>query len=268
MRKVVHRLYSLLGKGLTFVWLPVTVIVVWIFVSGDRANYYMPRFGETISGVSELLSPEGMKRDVLPTLANMLTGFGIAVVVGVILGVLIGRISIVRELTSPLISFFRSVPPPALLPLAIVLLGIGAEMKIALIAFGALWPTLLSTIDAVRNQDPGLDDLARVYAIRRSRKLAQMTIPAAAPQIVAGMRTSLLYAITLIVLSEMVASSFGLGYSVLLAQRTFQISDMWAAIILLGLLGLVLNSLFVVFERVVLRWHLSRNSERGETWIA
>lgn len=263
-----RKIFPLFTRGLTFVWLPATIIVAWVLVSGDRSNYYMPRFGDTITDVGEFLSPEGLTRDVLPTLANMLSGFGIAVTLGVLLGILIGRITIIRELTSPLISFFRSIPPPALLPLAIVLLGIGVEMKVALIAFGALWPTLLSTIDAVRNQDPALDDLARVYSIRRARKLLQLTVPAAAPQIVAGMRTSLLYAITLIVLSEMVASSFGLGYSVLLAQRTFQISDMWAAIIVLGLLGLVLNSLFVILERLVLSWHLSRNRERGESWIA
>jgi sulfonate transport system permease protein len=250
-----------------YLWLPITILAVWALSSGNGSSFYLPDFRATLDATGGFLSAEGLATDVWPTVSTMFAGFLIAVGAGVVLGVVIGRVAILRELFTPFISFFRSVPPPALLPLAIVVMGIGSEMKVSLIAFGALWPCLLSTIDAVRNQDPALSDLARVYSIGRVRALLRITLPAAAPQIVAGMRTSLLYALTLIVLSEMVATSAGLGHSVLLAQRTFQISDMWAAIIMLGLLGLVLNGLFVVIERRVLRWHLTRHKDGTRTWI-
>lgn len=256
------------GRALMGVWLLVAIVVVWVIVSRNSTSFYVPQFEATMRSIGEYFTIDGMVTHVLPTVSNLLAGFVIAVVAGIVLGVAIGRSRLLREATAPIIGFMRSVPPPALLPIAMVLLGIGPQMRIGLIAFGALWPTLLSTIDAVRNADPALGDVARVYAVRRPRKLLQMVLPAAAPMIVAGMRTSLLYSITLIVLSEMVGASAGLGHSVLLAQRTFQVADMWAAIIMLGLVGLALNAAFVVFERTILRWHRQRHTERGGSWIA
>ncbi|GAA4489567.1 ABC transporter permease [Microbacterium panaciterrae] len=252
----------------TSLWLIIAIVLVWYFLSQGSASFYVPQFPATVRAIGVYFTPAGFQAQVLPTVANLLAGFVVAVVVGVALGIAIGRSRLLGEATAPIIGFVRSVPPPALLPIAIALLGIGAPMRIGLIAFGAVWPTLLSTIDAVRNMDPGLDDIARVYSIRRRRRLLQMVMPAAAPMIVAGMRTSLLYSITLIVLSEMAGASAGLGHSVLLAQRTFQIADMWAAILMLGLLGLVLNVLFLAFERTVLRWHITRHTERGGSWIS
>lgn len=256
-----------IGLAATYVWLPILVVLAWVAVSGATDNFYMPIFSDTMAGVGELLTPPGLQEQVVPTLVNLLIGFAIAAVVGVVLGIVIGRVRVLAEATAPIIGFVRSIAPPALLPLAILILGIGTPMKIGLIAFGALWPTLLSTIDAIRGEDPGLRDVTEVYAVRPMRRLFQVSLPAASPQIFAGLRTSLLYAITLIVLSEMVATSFGLGYSVLLAQRTFQVNDMWAAIIALGIVGLVLNFAFVGIERIALRWHLSRGTEKGGSWI-
>lgn len=255
------------ARALTYIWLPILVVLVWVWFSQTSANFYLPNFSQTMASVGSLLTPPGLQEQVVPTLLNLLAGFAIAVVVGTVLGVVIGRVRILAEATAPIIAFVRSIAPPALLPLAILILGIGTQMKIGLIAFGALWPTLLSTIDAIRGEDPALRDVTRVYAVRPARRLFQVSLPAASPQIFAGIRTSLLYAITLIVLSEMVATSFGLGYSVLLAQRTFRVDDMWAAIITLGILGLVLNAAFVGVERIVLRWHLSRGTEKGGSWI-
>lgn len=256
------------GRLASYVWLPLVVVVSWVVVSAGQTSFYVPKFADTVAGVAYFFTPVGLTEQVAPTLRNLLIGFALAVVIGVVAGFVLGRISVLREATAPALEFLRAIPPPALLPLAIVLLGIGTEMKIGLIAFGALWPTLLSTIDAARKEHPGLNDVARVYGIHPARRLLQMRLPAAAPMIVAGMRTSLLYAITLIILSEMVATSAGLGHSVLLAQRSFRVADMWAAIIMLGVLGFVLNALFALVERSVLRWHFSRHKERGGSWIA
>lgn len=250
------------------VWLPIAIVLLWLVASQNSASFYLPKFDATMLAIGKYFTLEGFQTHVLPTVTNLLAGFVIAVFIGVALGLLIGRVRWLHDATAPIFSFIRSIPPPALLPIAMVLLGIGPQMRIGLIAFGAIWPTLLSTIDAVRNVDPALDDIARVYAVRRWRQLLQMTLPAIGPMVMAGVRTSLLYSITLIVLSEMVGASAGLGHSVLLSQRTFQIADMWAAIIMLGLLGLALNAIFVAVENTVLRWHRQRNTERGGSWIA
>ena len=91
--------------------------------------------------------------------------------------------------------------------------------------------------------------------MRRSDRVLRVTLPAASPQIVAGMRTALSIGIALVVFSEMVGSSGGIGYQILAAQRSFAVSDMWAGMILLGILGYVLNVAFRGFEHIVLRWH-------------
>lgn len=251
-----------------FIWLPITILVLWIYASVNSSSFYLPKLNATRGAIGKYFTLEGFQAHVLPTVTNLLAGFLVAIVVGVVFGLVIGRVRWLHDATAPIFSFMRSIPPPALLPIAMVLLGIGPQMRIGLIAFGAVWPALLSTIDAVRNVDPALGDIARVYAVRRWRQLLHMTLPAIGPMVMAGVRTSLLYSITLIVLSEMVGASAGLGHSVLLSQRTFQVADMWAAIIMLGILGLVLNALFVAVENTVLRWHRKRNTERGGSWIA
>ncbi len=128
-------------------------------------------------------------------------------------------------------------------------------MKVFIIAFVCLWPVLLNTIDGVAGVDPTLRETARVYGIRARDRLLKLTLPSAAPQIFAGMRTSVSLALILMVISEMVASTNGIGYFVLESQRQFDITDMWSGILLLGILGYVLNAIFTLVERRVLRWH-------------
>jgi ABC-type nitrate/sulfonate/bicarbonate transport system permease component len=118
-----------------------------------------------------------------------------------------------------------------------------------------LWPVLLNTIDGVTGIDPTLRETARVYGVGGRDRLRRIVLPAASPQIFAGMRTSLSLALILMVISEMVASTNGIGFFVLQSQRSFAIPEMWSGILLLGLLGYALNLIFVVVERRVLAWH-------------
>jgi ABC-type nitrate/sulfonate/bicarbonate transport system permease component len=118
-----------------------------------------------------------------------------------------------------------------------------------------LWPVLLNTIDGVTGIDPTLRDTARVYGVKGPGLLRRIVLPAASPQIFAGMRTSLSLALILMVISEMVASTNGIGFFVLQSQRSFAIPEMWSGILLLGLLGYLLNVVFVLVERRVLAWH-------------
>jgi ABC-type nitrate/sulfonate/bicarbonate transport system permease component len=132
---------------------------------------------------------------------------------------------------------------------------VGNSMKVFIIAFVCVWPILLNTIDGVRGIDPTLADTTRVYGVPSGDRVWRVMLPAASPQIFAGMRTSLSLALILMVISEMVASTNGIGYFVLQSQRTFAIPEMWSGILLLGILGYVLNGIFALIERRVLRWH-------------
>ncbi|HEX4760897.1 MAG TPA: ABC transporter permease, partial [Thermoleophilaceae bacterium] len=181
--------------------------------------------------------------------------FFIAAALGVLGGLLLGLSPRARRAAAPVVEFLRAIPPPALLPFAILVVGVGASMKIFVIAFVCVWPILLNTIDGVIGVDPTLRDTTRVYGISDRDRLWRVMLPAASPQIFAGLRTAVSLALILMVISEMVASTNGIGYFVLQSQRTFAIPEMWSGILLLGILGYVLNGVFVLLEKRLLRWH-------------
>jgi ABC-type nitrate/sulfonate/bicarbonate transport system permease component len=185
----------------------------------------------------------------------MFGGFAIAVVLGVVGGLMLGLSARARRAAAPIVEFLRAIPPPALLPFAILVVGVGASMKVFIIAFVCVWPILLNTIDGVTSVDPTLRDTTRVYGIPDRDRIWRVMLPAASPQIFAGLRTAVSLALILMVISEMVASTNGIGYFVLQSQRTFAIPEMWSGILLLGILGYVLNGGFVLLERRLLRWH-------------
>ena len=122
---------------------------------------------------------------------------------------------------------------------------------------------LLNTIDGVAGVEATVVETVRSYRIRPLDRLRLVVLPAASPQIFAGLRTSLSLAIIMMVVSEMVASTNGVGYFIVDAQRSFAIPEMWAGMIMLGLLGYVLNLLFGLVERRVLGWHRGSRARAG-----
>ena len=237
------------------VTVPILVLVAWGVASAGSNTYYFPPLTDILSTFADTWVFERVGSDVVPSLVRMGLGFGIAVVVAVSAGLVLGMSRRARRAAAPIVEFLRAIPPPALLPFAILVIGVGDSMKVFIIAFVCVWPVLLNTIDGVTGVDPTLRDTTRMYGVGKRDRLLRVMLPAASPQIFAGMRTSLSLALILMVISEMVASTNGIGYFVLQSQRTFAIPEMWSGILLLGILGYVLNGAFVLIERRVLRWH-------------
>ena len=237
------------------VTVPLALLVLWGVASAGSDTYYFPPLTEVLQTFMDTWVFERVRSDVVPSLTRLALGYGIACVVAVAAGLALGLSRPLRRATDPIVQFLRAIPPPALLPFGILVLGVGNGMKVFIIAFVCLWPVLLNTIDGVAGVDPTLRETARVYDIGPVDRVLRVTLPAAAPQIFAGMRTALSLALILMVISEMVASTNGIGYFVLQAQRSFAIPEMWSGILLLGILGYVLNAVFLLVERRVLRWH-------------
>lgn len=237
------------------VTVPAAVVAAWWVWSTNADSFYFPPLPEILTTFADTWVFERVGSDVVPSLVRLLLGFAIAVVASVAAGSVLGLSAVAGRVAEPITEFLRAIPPPALLPFAILVFGVGDTMKVFIIAFVCLWPVLLNTIDGVRGVDPTLLETARVYRVRGLQRLRRVIWPAALPQIFAGMRTSLSLALILMVISEMVASTHGIGYFVLQSQRSFDIPEMWSGILLLGLLGYLLNAGFAVVERRVLRWH-------------
>ena len=237
------------------VTVPIALLVAWGLWSAGSDTFYFPPLTEILSTFADTWLFERVGSDVVPSLVRMGLGYALAATVAVTGGVLLGLSRRARLAAGPVVEFLRAIPPPALLPFGILVLGVGDVMKVFLIAFVCLWPVLLNTIDGVTGIDPTLRETTRAYGVSRRDRILRVVLPAASPRIVAGLRTSLSLALILMVISEMVASTNGIGYFVLQAQRSFAIAEMWSGIFLIGILGYAFNAGFVLLERRVLRWH-------------
>ena len=249
--------------GMT-IGLPVLLLAAWWFASANSTDFFFPPLSQILESlVDEWFGPR-LAADVLPSVLRLAAGYALAAVVAVSLGVLIGTSRTVRGVLEPVLEFFRAIPPPVLVPIFILLLGIGDGMKVVVIAFGCMWPILLNTVEGVRAVDSVLSDTARTYGITGVARLRKLVLPAASPQIFAGLRQGLSVAIILMVISELFAASNGLGFAVVQAQRSFAIAETWAGMLMLGLLGFLLALLFRVLENRQLAWyHGLRRAQRS-----
>jgi ABC-type nitrate/sulfonate/bicarbonate transport system permease component len=243
-----------LGVGLEIL-VPIALLAAWAVASADSESFYFPSLIDIFTTFRETWLFARVPTDVLPSLGRLFGGYFIAVAAAVVIGVALGSSDTLRRLVDPVVHFLRAIPPPVLVPVGILVLGIGSGMKVALIAFVCFWPILLNTIDGVAGVDPSLRETARSFQIPPRERLFRVILPSAAPQIFAGARISLSLAIIMMVVSEMVASTNGIGYFVLQSQRVYEITEMWTGIFLLAILGYVFNTLFLLVERRALRWH-------------
>jgi ABC-type nitrate/sulfonate/bicarbonate transport system permease component len=254
-----------LRRAVLALGLPALLFALWWVLSAGSKSIYLPPLRDILSTFGEVWFSARLVDDVLPSLARLSIGYLLAAVVGIGLGIVVGQSRTVRGIVEPVLEFFRAVPPPVLVPILILFTGIGHTMKVLVIVTGAVWPILLNTVEGVRSVDEVLADTARSYRIHGLARLRHLVLRGASPQIVAGLRQALSIAIILMVISEMFASSEGLGFSIIQFQRSFAIPEMWSGIILLGLLGFVLSVLFRLVESRVLSWYFGlRLAQRGD----
>ena len=192
--------------------------------------------------------------NLLPSIGRMLAGWAIGAVAGIAIGVAIGRLPLLADLTEPVVHFARAVPPPALVPVFLFVFNIGTPMEIAAIIFGVIWPVLLNSIDGARHVHPGHLETARAFRVPSLTRLSRIILPSAAPKILAGLRLSLGLALVLMIVSEFVGSTNGIGNEMLKDQSLFNVPGMWDIVVLLGLLGMIINAAFSLVERRVLAW--------------
>uniref|UniRef100_A0AAU2W0V0 ABC transporter permease n=1 Tax=Streptomyces sp. NBC_00008 TaxID=2903610 RepID=A0AAU2W0V0_9ACTN len=261
-----NRVPRLLRAAAHELWLPALLVAVLWAVSVRHHSFFLPSLPRILRAFKELWLFDRLGSDALPSVLNLLAGLLLAALTGIALGLLLGRAGRLYDATRPVLEFLRAVPGIALVPVALVLLGTGDGMKAALIAYGTVWPILLGTVDGVRSLDPTVEAMADSYRLPRGHRLLRVVLPGAAPQILAGARVSVALGVVLIVASEYTASTHGIGYLQLQSQRTFDIPEMWASLLLLGILGYASNLAFRALESRLLRWYTGqRAAGQGDT---
>ena len=233
------------------------VLLLWeaAAATGAMPSLSFPRMSEILVVWWRLIISGELLAELGDSLWRMFAGYFIGVSFGVLLGLLMGYFRVFYNLLEPITEVLRPIPSPAYLPIVILFLGIDDEMKIFMIAFASLFPVLINTYSGVRSVDPIQLQTARTFGVSGHKLVWQVVLPAASPYIFTGMRVSLAVALIVMVISEMVAASSGIGYFILSAQRGFKIREMFAGVLTLAVVGYVLNRLFVAIENRVLAWH-------------
>jgi ABC-type nitrate/sulfonate/bicarbonate transport system permease component len=245
-------------------WLPLLGIAAAILIFevlpriGLVDRRFLPPASEMFGALFRMVLDGSLWEPVLQTLQGWALGLGTALLIALPLGILIGSVFLLFMSTRTIVEFLRPVPSVALIPLAVLVFGAGLESKWFLAAFAATWPILLQTLYGVRDVDPVALETARSFGIRTPERLWRVVLPSASPYILTGVRISSAVALILSVTAELVLGAPGLGQQINIARQSGAVADMYALIIVTGLIGWGLNILLSIAERRLLHWHASQ----------
>ncbi|MFD8949963.1 ABC transporter permease [Streptomyces xanthophaeus] len=217
---------------------------------------FLPPVSEVAVAWWELLGDGQLGEHVGASLTRSFGGFAIAVAVAVPLGLLIGWYRPVAAFLGPLLELFRNTAALALLPVFVLLLGIGETSKVSIVVYACVWPILLNTISAVGNADPTLVRLARSMDLSTPRLFQKVILPSSVPTIFTGIRLAGAVSILVLVAAEMIGAKAGLGYLINASQFNFAIPQMYAGIVTISAIGVAFNQLLVTVERRLSLWRV------------
>jgi len=213
-----------------------------------------PPLDVILSALWSGLASGALLDDIAISLQRSGIAFAAAVAIGIPLGLFMGQVRFVEQALDPILQLFRQTSALALYPVFILMLGLGETSKVFVIFWATLFPILLSTIGGVKEVDNKLVEMARTYGAGPLTVFRRVVLPASVPAIFVGLRLSATTALLLLIAAEMIGANKGIGFQVMNAQYNFQIPLMFAAILLLALLGLTANALLVLVQRNLCRW--------------
>jgi ABC-type nitrate/sulfonate/bicarbonate transport system permease component len=202
---------------------------------------------------------------LLDTLGTWGIGLAIAVAAGIALGVPIGSVPLLRAATASTVEFLRPIPSVALIPLVIVLYGVTIRSTLILVVYAAFWQVLVQVLHGVADVDPVAHDTARSYGLGRWARMRYLVWPTALPYVVTGVRLATSVALILAVTGELVIGSPGLGKEIDLAQQGGAVPEVYALVVVTGLLGVLANVGTRAVERRALAWHAASRREEVAT---
>jgi ABC-type nitrate/sulfonate/bicarbonate transport system permease component len=225
---------------------------------------FFPPFSEVTVALGQRLTQPLFWQALLDTLWTWAVGLSIALVAGIVLGVVIGSIPVLRAITASTIEFLRPIPSVALIPLAVLLYGTGFQATLILVIYAAFWQILVQVLYGVQDVDPVARDTSNIYRFHPITKARMVTWPSALPYVVTGFRLAATVALILTITGELVIGTPGLGKLVAVAQQSGAVASMFALIVVTGILGVAVNLASRVVEKRILHWHPSVRGEGTE----
>ncbi len=233
------------------------VLIVWELVSrfGVVRPFLLPAFSTVVGRTWELFLHEDLLFHTSTTLFRMFTGLSAAIVVGVPLGIWMARFRPARDFFEPLIGLTFPIPKVGIYPAIIILLGMAHASKISWVFIDSFFPIVMATYHGAQHVDTRLIWSARGMGTSEGKILRKVILPATLPSILTGLRLGIIVALIVVFLSEMIAGGDGLGWIMMHAARLFHSVDMFVAIVLISVLGFIIDRLFLIARRQLLRWH-------------
>lgn len=245
----VLRRINVLGIGVILL-----VVALWQLLAsvGPLADFHsVPSPVEVVTGFRELIQTDSLVPPVLHTIGVALTAAAIGVFAGGLFGLLLGLWPGFRLLTGSSFDVLRTIPVVSIMP--VLLLVLGAEMRTEVIvgAIASTWPMLVNTTDGVRSLHPRLGEVGRMFGFSRAKSVWRLTVPAIVPSLLVGARLAAVTALIATIVAEMIIVPSGIGWSLITAQNSLQISQEWALVVVCGWLGWIFNvGLTAVVNRV------------------
>jgi NitT/TauT family transport system permease protein len=229
------------------------LIGIWqALVSGGVLVYtYLPAPSDIWGGAAAISNSGELWPNLVHTVWITLAGWALAIVTGLVLGLVLGLSNTVWRWSMSSFEVLRALPAIAFVPVAILIFGFSAEMELVIIIYVAQWPILINTIDGVRGVHPGLLDVATMMRFSRFDQVRKFILPSALPQIVVGVRLALTLSLVLAIVAEMVGNPTGLGYQLVFQQQALQPAKMFAYVLIIGILGVLLNMIFNALARLL-----------------
>ncbi|MEU2038170.1 ABC transporter permease [Nocardia niwae] len=221
---------------------------------------FLPRFSVVAQAFADLVASGEMWTHISASLNRSLAGYSLALVAGIPVGIAIAWYKPVADFLNPILELFRNTAALALLPVFLLILGIGETSKVAIVVYASFFPILLNTITGVRTVDPLLVKSAASLGFSPLRLFQKVILPAALPSVFTGLRMAAASSILVLLAAEMFGARAGLGYLITAAQQNFAIPNMYAGILAISLLGLAFNGLLVTLERRLSRWRAPANA--------
>jgi ABC-type nitrate/sulfonate/bicarbonate transport system permease component len=234
---------------------------IWQLWAGSANSFLVPTASEVADRAWDVWRSDEFLSEVGASMKRYAVGCAIAAAIGISVGLLVGASHAARRTLDPFLELLRAVPAIAIVPAAFVILGIGDASRIAVIAFGLCFPILVNTAEGVRGIPPEVRDTASMLHVGRVERVVRIYVPAALPSIMAGLRIAVSLGLVLVIVSEFVGEANGMGFYLIEKQSTLDYPALYAGILFLGLLGYVLNRLFLIVERRVLAWHYGAAGE-------
>ncbi len=240
---------KVLGTGLALL-VPICVLIIWesIVKAGYIKPSLLPPPTKLWQTITRLISTGKLQEGLLISFKRVAAGFLIGSIAGAFLGFLMGLFGMVNKALSVFVNILRPIPTIALIPIFIIVFGIGEKSNIAVIVVGAFWPMLLNTINGIQSVDPKLLELAYVYRVKSIKTVFGIILPSAVTSMFTGMRLGLGTAWMSVVAAEMIGASSGIGYMIMFARELAQTANMYVEVLVIGIVGFLIDRILLLLS--------------------